>query len=726
MSIGRWMAGWTSGIALAVALSTGSCSGGSSGTHDTGGDGGAGSDATTTSCTTDAQCLATVPPTTPASCATGKCNAVQGTCEYVAKDEDGDGHAAANCKSNSGVMVSPGDDCNDHDPKLYPGHPESCSTAEDGGMLPADVCKAQFTCLTNGTESPCTATLTCNAGESCVMAKCTGGCDIGGTPYAAGQADPTDACKNCQPLTSPTGWTNVTDGTSCGAGLACAGGVCGAQCFIGGTLYAAGVSNPTNACQVCTPGLGTGAWSAAPMGTACVSGDGATDYCQGQTCTPGCLISGAFWSTGAQNPNDPCQLCAPTTSTTAWTNQMDGTGCGNGQVCAAGQCGSQCDIGGTLVSTGAANPNNTCQSCQPGTSTSSWTNIADGTSCAANEVCSGGSCQSGCFIGGTYYPASTPNSSNSCQACLPAVSTTGWSNVADGTSCGTGGDEFCSMGSCEAGCDIVGTVYASGALNPAHPCQSCQPSQSTTIWSKLPSGTACAIGGSCGATGLCSIMFNYQPSQQSLTLPAGITEVSVQAAGAEGGCQAPGNALGGSVTATITTTPGETLAISVGGAGPYPSGSKGGYNGGGPGSAGGGAGGGASDVRQGGNAVPNRVVVAGGGGGCAAASGGGPGGNLTGGAGVGGGGGGGTQTGGGAGQFGGSCGGSGYAGKLAQGGGGSSGCGAGGGGGGGYYGGGGGDGGNAGGGSSYAISGATGVAMQQGVQSGNGSVVISF
>ena len=70
--------------AIALALSAGSCSSGSSGTSANGSDGGSGQDATS-GCTTDSQCAGTVPPTTPANCATGKCNSVQGVCEYVAK-----------------------------------------------------------------------------------------------------------------------------------------------------------------------------------------------------------------------------------------------------------------------------------------------------------------------------------------------------------------------------------------------------------------------------------------------------------------------------------------------------------------------------------------------------------------------------------------------------------------------------------------------------------------
>jgi hypothetical protein len=168
--------------------------------------------------------------------------------------------------------------------------------------------------------------------------------------------------------------------------------------------------------------------------------------------------------------------------------------------------------------------------------------------------------------------------------------------------------------------------------------------------------------------------FRYTGSEQRFTVPATVTEVHVVALGAAGGNNSSGSAVpsrGGRVSAVIPVTPGERLAIFVGGAGDF-----GGYNGGGPGGISAGtcgctaafAGGGASDVREGGDTLSDRVIVAAGGGGAGGFSGGygnqqlagGPGGGLIGGTGDGyghgdyaGGGGGGTQKAGGSGGTGG-------------------------------------------------------------------------
>ena len=122
------------------------------------------------------------------------------------------------------------------------------------------------------------------------------------------------------------------------------------------------------------------------------------------------------------------------------------------------------------------------------------------------------------------------------------------------------------------------------------------------------------------AEGMKTEKFGYTGAQQSFTVPAGVTHLTVGVSGASG---ASGRTTvggdGGWVKATIPVTPGETLALFVGGEGGADG--SGGFNGGASAGKGhitgsdGGGGGGASDVRQGGDGLTNRVVIAGGGGG---------------------------------------------------------------------------------------------------------------
>src|SRR5580658_821441 len=122
--------------------------------------------------------------------------------------------------------------------------------------------------------------------------------------------------------------------------------------------------------------------------------------------------------------------------------------------------------------------------------------------------------------------------------------------------------------------------------------------------------------------------FKYTGAEQDFQVPTDVKRITVIALGAGGGTS---GGRGGRIFAVIPVTSDETLAVFVGGAA---SGINGGFNGGANGGTGfygseaqGYGGGGASDVREGGDAVSDRILVAGGGGGQAGSDGYGQGGN---------------------------------------------------------------------------------------------------
>jgi formylglycine-generating enzyme required for sulfatase activity len=104
---------------------------------------------------------------------------------------------------------------------------------------------------------------------------------------------------------------------------------------------------------------------------------------------PGCTVGGAPYAAGATDPANACQECTPSASTVAWTPLADGTGCGPGDVCAAGACTAGCWIGGAFYAPDTAKPGSACESCQPAMTTSTWSNIA-GSTCAKGGT--GASC----------------------------------------------------------------------------------------------------------------------------------------------------------------------------------------------------------------------------------------------------------------------------------------------------------------------------------------------
>ena len=227
--------------------------------------------------------------------------------------------------------------------------------------------------------------------------------------------------------------------------------------------------------------------------------------------------------------------------------------------------------------------------------------------------------------------------------------------------------------------------------------------------------------------------FTYTGGVQTFIVPSGVTSVTIEAWGAQGGTYTNAGGLGGYATGAIAVTSGQILYVFVG---QQPTNSSGGFNGGGDGksdvySRGGG---GASDVRVNGTVLNDRIIVAAGGGGATnqATETGGYGGGLTGGDGAGANGTvgdiysghGATQTNGGAaddvygkstpGTFG--QGGSALLAANSVGGGG----------GGGWYGGGAGDHGGGGGGSSYTRGDVTSGSTTSGLRLGNGRILISY
>jgi hypothetical protein len=334
-----------------------------------------------------------------------------------------------------------------------------------------------------------------------VQSDCTGAscCQISGAQQKTGQLDPDNPCQSCQPSTSTSAWSPVTDGTACGNGEVCRSGQCGVQCSITGAVYASGAVNPSNPCQSCQPSSSSSAWTAT-NGASCGTGS----VCNGSVCAPGCFVSGTFYVSGKANPGNACQSCQPATSTTAWSPDasMNGASCGTDQICSAGQCGPGCFISGTVYTSGAVDSAQTCQGCAPATSTTTWTTLPDGTGCASGSVCSGAACKAGCYISGQFEAPGALDATG-CHSCQPSASTTAWSNVSDGSSCGTG--MFCQAGACTAGCEIGGTLYAPGTASPTSACLVCQPSGSggTTGWTPLAVGASCGTGTICDASSTC-------------------------------------------------------------------------------------------------------------------------------------------------------------------------------------------------------------------------------
>jgi hypothetical protein len=372
----------------------------------------------------------------------------------------------------------------------------SCASGyHDGGN---GTCVATGSCVTgyhNGGNGTCVAVGACMTGYhdggngTCVPnGTCASGYHDGGN----GTCVVIGACM--------TGYQDPGNGTCVAIGTGGAGG--------GGT-GGAGSGGTGGAGSGGAGGSGTG--TGGQGGSVILLDGGAADSAGG---SPGsCTIASVLYPGGTINPDNACLGCQPSSSTNAWSIVgADGTSCDVGKVCHTGACQAGCGMAAIFYPPDAPNPDNTCQTCQPTVSTTAWSNL-EGTRCDTRKVCHAGTCQFGCVIGSTFYSEDAVNPDNSCQFCNPRASVAGWSDVPPGPAlrCGTG--QVCHAGACQAGCCMGSssscTYYAPGAANPAYPngCNSnCNPTVSITDWEKAPNGTSCYSGSVAGVctNGVCS------------------------------------------------------------------------------------------------------------------------------------------------------------------------------------------------------------------------------
>ena len=217
----------------------------------------------------------------------------------------------------------------------------------------------------------------------------------------------------------PADWANgafsLTLGCSC-SGRNCGHDGCGNYCDGGETGFdGAAPSSPCNDARVCTA-------------DACVAAQ-----CVNTTIDGWCLIDGACMTPGTPKPDNLCRLCNPDNSKSEWSNSSNSLACGSdGSHCLWGAC-----------CTPKCNQSSSGFQCGLTDSCGGICGCDDDRSCTVDSCTSNYKCdfalQAGfCLIGGSCVNAGEEEPDNPCRICDPATSATAWSPVADGTVCGAG------------------------------------------------------------------------------------------------------------------------------------------------------------------------------------------------------------------------------------------------------------------------------------------------
>ncbi len=163
-----------------------------------------------------------------------------------------------------------------------------------------------------------------------------------------------------------------------------------------------------------------------------------------------CNISGSCYKKNAKNGTNDCQICDPSSSTTAWTSKANGAKCkDDGIFCTFDYCGkgacthptqtNWCLISGACSINGKWNPSNECQQCNVTKSQKAWSNRPDKTSCKGDSLwcttdqCKTGACthtlSSGCLINKACLPEGNIKVGDPCKECVGKKTRTAYTFV---------------------------------------------------------------------------------------------------------------------------------------------------------------------------------------------------------------------------------------------------------------------------------------------------------
>jgi hypothetical protein len=193
----------------------------------------------------------------------------------------------------------------------------ACDTTNkpDGTLCGANTACAHDICQSGQCvrDVPKPAGTACNDATSCTQSDaCDGaGSCIGGNPVTCPPGDTCHGTATCDAATGLCGPNPILPG----------------NCFIGGACRQAGDLDPDNPCRVCDPSLNQTAFSARPNETACDDGDRCT---QGDTCQNGVCTAG---TSAVCTPLDGCHVagvCDPATGLCSNPDARDGAICNDG------------------------------------------------------------------------------------------------------------------------------------------------------------------------------------------------------------------------------------------------------------------------------------------------------------------------------------------------------------------------------------------------------------
>jgi hypothetical protein len=519
-------------------------------------------------------------------CVTGTCNTSTGTCVFTNATAD------SVCSSYKGNQAGFCDGM---------GHCAQCTkSSECPGTTTnceAPACTSNA-CTTDLTPSgtPTTTNPPQVAGD-CQTIECNGS---GGTMSVADDADtpPPKACQIPACTSGTPSYSNASNGTACGTGLACLGGACSGctmnsqcqppaydTCGGGGTANTCGCTPTTCAAlgDTCgTPSNGCG--GTLPCNDGLKDGNETDVDCGGNlvTCTNRCAQGKkcnitADCASGLSCADGVCCNSACNTACEACTSAKKGQGADG--VCGAVAAG-HVDPRGICTSSGASTCGDEGSLCNGSGACETWPN---GTVCQAatcmgativvkTETCVGGTCTSGGQTDCTPYKCAAGACTTTCNVDTDCASGSDYCNathqctlrLTQGTACVVGGsptqcqsgfcvDGFCCNSACNTQCQACSNALTGGANG------TCTSVNAGTV---DPSGT-CATQGptSCGTDGLCAAGGACQDYASGTVCVAASCSMATNMQTTQGVCSGGGMCTGSTTTSCAPYVCGGTSCL---------------------------------------------------------------------------------------------------------------------------------------------------------------------
>jgi hypothetical protein len=241
-------------------------------------------------------------------CNAGQCNATSGNCDAIAvtdgttcDDADActssDSCQTGTCSAGGAVICDDGNQCTDNECDLVNGceHPNSMA-----GTSCANT--PTLACVTDA----------CDGTGGCARTTDAGSCVVADTCFADQDANPAEVCQICDATTDQADWSNLADGTTCGADACnaagtgvvaqgCTSGTCIAQPDTDCGAYLCDAAN--SVCfSACTDA------SECETGAECASGLCVTERPTADITGPSEAVCGETIMLSGSNSNDPNML----------------------------------------------------------------------------------------------------------------------------------------------------------------------------------------------------------------------------------------------------------------------------------------------------------------------------------------------------------------------------------------------------------------------------------